>query len=617
MKFSAGIMTLLTTLVFSSCAPVQHAPQRGIQERAAPHYVQWLESQACLREAPRLTAIVSGTSLNWLRSGSGLSGKALAWAVASPSAFPEHRNAFFTALGNAEFLSQLSDLGVEGIFLEDAAEKGSLLSRAISEDDSEAKAVSLKFGPHAGTEQEYERLLSEARGKTLALGGELLPSATGMGADFVLSTLGVRDYPGMYVMTEIPSDLWSKIPSPDKEISMVPADLTELLAENGIIPKKMRQDGSPVTGTASGWAVTGIRQGIDGVARRWIFRWHGKPGFPVLNWQDPSAAARRVMEASLIRQAGLRHQSLVGMRAGAWLGMTAGSDEIPLSGIEPAFSAIRDLSASARRYGAEFLLEDYIPAKFLPAIASGNAGFTRNSYACPALEISIMLQNAAPLRNMLQKALDANADLGRLWNASSDIFPFPAQFFDLPDARKLSPDLVSAIRPGDEGDSRAILELKQGVPSSDAKTMRNVLELQKAVLACLPGLLLLGRDDVMPRLASYREGESIPAPLFSQTDLFNYQHTLKKLIRLRAILGIPRGRLESLPAASSQSILNMLFTFPEGKQLLFTGNFSSRHASFIQAEELKRRRWRDAFTGAAASTGSSLGPWEWKLAVFP
>ncbi len=606
------------TLLLPSCSAPAPRQQISVQDRPSPVYAQWLESQACLRKAPVLASIVSGTAINWLGSGSGLSGKAKVWAVLSPSAFPGNKNTFFDALCHGDLLRSLADLGAEGVFLKDTAENTSLLSRVFSDPAGSTAASGFDFGAQAGTEQEYGELFSMARAGSIALGGEIMPAATGAGADFVLGCMAVRDYPGMYVMAEIPREHWTLLPDPGREISPLSKDMAGLLAEKKLLPGAMLHDDPSLTGIPSGWAATGIRPGIDGVRRRWIYRWYGRPESPVLNWRDPSAAARRVLEASLINQAGLRHQALVGMRAGAWVGMNADGGDAAASSLEPALSAIRDLSASARRYGSELLLEDYFPPEILPEILPCSAGFIRDSYACPSLEDSIRLQNAAPLRTMLQKALSDHADIRRLWHSAADVFPVPGRFLSGRAATftEHGPAHAGAPLKYASGAMHVPHGQETAAPPARTKIPHQQAELRKAVLACLPGLFLLGESDVLP-LRPLLSGNGTPDCNLPGPEAAEQRRSLKKLIGLRALLGLPDSRLLSLPGSEHACVFNMLLALPDGRRLLFTGNLSPAPVRHPVSGEASRLPWINALTGAREHADVPLPPLGWKILVSP
>ncbi len=609
----------LLILLLPSCSPSPPRQQISVQGRPSPAYTQWLESQACLRKAPQLASIVSGTAINWLENGSGLTGKAKVWAVLSPSAFPGDKNAFFKALGQDGLLRSLADLGAEGLFLRDAAENTSLLSRAFSDPRESQAAVSFDFGAQAGSERDYGDLFSLARAGGIDLGGELLPAATGAGADFVLGCMGVRDYPGMYVMAEIPREHWALLPDPGREISPLSKDSAGLLAENKLLPGTMLQDDPSLTGIPSGWAATGIRQGIDGVGRRWIYRWYGRPESPVLNWRDPSAAARRVLEASLINQAGIRHQALVGIRAGAWVGMNADDGDSKTPSLEPALSAIRDLSASARRYGSELLLEDHFPPEILPEILPCSAGFVRDGYACPSLEESIGLHNAAPLRTMLQKALADHADIRRLWHSAEEVFPSPRLFLSGGAATFTEHGLAHAGAPLKYASGAMHVPHGQetAAPPARTKIAHQQADLRKAILACLPGLLLLGEDDVLP-FRPLPSGKGISAGSLPGTSpAAEHRQFLKKLIGLRAGLGLPDARLLSLPASEHPCVFNMLLALPDGRSLLFSGNLSLDPVRDPVSGDVPHLPWINARTGARELANAPLAALGWRILVSP
>ena len=126
--FSAALSFLMALLLLCSCSPSGRRPSGSeLPDRAGPAYVQWLEEQACLRRSAELTAVVSGSSLNWKNSSGDtpFPDAARTWFRASPvlTAWSGH-DSFLKALGEGPRLRQLAELGVQGIFLSGTADTG-------------------------------------------------------------------------------------------------------------------------------------------------------------------------------------------------------------------------------------------------------------------------------------------------------------------------------------------------------------------------------------------------------------------------------------------------------------------------------------------------------------
>ena len=616
--------TLLCIALLSGCAPGTTPPDRmPLQGRPGPAYVQWLEEQTFLRRAPELTAIVSGSMLSWKHSSRPPlpSDRKNTWFCASPtlSAWSGKRP-FTTALAEKGIAERLAEIGVSGIMLTGMADTGDEWAgrspaAGLGRDDT-----SLTFGRLAGKDDDYAAWTGTLARAGLMAGGEMLPSFTGTGPDFFLSLRAVRDYPGLYAMTEVSPNFWPLLPSlKEKETAPLGKHALVALAARGALPEALAQDGAPSDLLPCGWAVTGPVSGVDGVKRRWAYRWHQQPDRPVLHWDDPSGTTRRVMEASLIQQSGLRHQALVGIRAGAWLGLDA-VDKLQ-DGIrptlEPGLSALRDLSRNAHRYGSAVFVQDIVPPERLTLLMTCGADFFFDSVLSPALEISLLTQDAAHVQESLRRAVSLNIDQKRLWRLSPDGLPRP----DFTPLLSLVPEgwtklLVRKNSP-DEGPrlnavtlSAMACGLAPGeIPDAEtALVIRETHELCLAARAFLPGLFMFSGTDLN---GSLPEGHDWPAtpPLWQIDPLpaspqglpsgravyallpgSDMEHRLRAMLTTRTASGIAAGTLVDVPSCAGKSVLVTVCALPDGGFLTFFRNLSQKETAFTP----RFPAWQDA-----------------------
>lgn len=602
----------LFTLLLLSCTPRHHAP--AIPGRPGPAYVQWLEEQTCLRKAPDLTAVVSGSMLMWKHPSRELplSENPGAWFRVSPTLSAwAGKIPLTTAMTRKRVADRLATLGVSGIVLSGLADTGDEWAGLSPASGLGEDSTSLSLGRLAGKEDEYAAWTASLAGTGLLAGGELLPSFTGMGPDFFLSVRAVRDYPGLYAMTEISPALWSLLPSlKEKETGLLSARAQKDLEARGELPSDLEQDFFTPDLLPGGWAVTGPVPGVDGVKRRWAYRWHDRFNQPVLHWDDPSGAARRVMEASLILQAGLRHQALVGIRAGAWLGLDAaftGADGRIVQTMEPGLSALRDLSRKAHRYGSAVFVQDVVPMERLPLLMNCGADFFFDSVLSPALETSLITQDSAPVRESLRRAMTLGLDQRRLWRLSPDGLPRP----DFIPLLSLVPEpwktmLVSSDAPaeGPRLNAATIAAMACGLapgssPDSEmASAMRETHELFLAARIFLPGMFMFSGTDLdgalpegtnWPSTPPLWQLDSLPASSQGLPSGFhaysrlsgNYMDSrIKAMLAARNASRISSGTLVDVPSCDSKAVFITVCSLPQGGFLAFFGNASQKEVTF-------------------------------------
>lgn len=621
------------------------APPASGLLRANPGYVQWLERQSLLRKAPELTAIVTGSSLPWNAPSTvadigPLLQRADLWLDFVPARAAWEGDAPALAQMAASGLPALwAGAGVRGVHLSAAADSGAAWDAEGAFPEQGRDTVGFDFAPAVGNDELYAALEPRAAEAGLLLGGDIPPAATGLGPDFFLAVRGVRDYPGLYLMVEVPVEAWSLLPLSRQDAGNAGRPLspraTADLARRAVIPPAFAQDLAPLPGQVGGWAATSEIVGVDGVARRWVYRYAGTPRRPVLNWDDPSGAARRVLAAGLIRQVGLLHQPLVGLSVEALWGQDPApadaSGALTGGSPEPALSALRALSREVRRYGSWSLLRDRLPARLLPAVQAAGVDFAADTVLSPGLEYALLSGDTAPLQAAIDDSLAAGVDHARLWRQAVDgtplslaaVFPAgPASRRSLPSGEwtgilGTGPDALSATATALAAAAVGLtparaLDLKNriGMPvdsaeaTDEAAGVRAAHVLQIAFRALQPGLLFVSGQDLSGGLFApqgvdgpppawtpdgsnrtvTRQGLPVAVPIYPPLaaqlrDEESFASELRRLADLRRQTGVARGRLAARADMAEPAAAGVLTALPDGDYLLTAGNFSG--ASFV------------------------------------
>jgi len=667
------LFVVLLCLLSGCTARTGTVPDLG---RAHPGYVQWLERQSMLRASPELATIVSGSSLGWRASSTVSDALSL---LDQADIWLEFRPRLAAWAGSAPALEVLADaapslagLGISGLYLSESHESG-------SDQDAESLTfapVSLGFAPAVGNDEDYAALELRAAEAGLLLGGDSIPTVTGLGPDFLLAIRGLRHYPGLYIMTEVPPACWPLLPSSSEQMLALSSPQTAELARRHIIPPAFARDLVP--GRQGGWAVTPEISGVDGITRRWLYRWTDSPTQAVLNWQDPSLAARRVLSASVIRQAGVLHQPLIGLSVDALWGQetalpTIHTDINDMNNAGPALPALRDLGRDVRRYGAWSLLRDALPLRLIPAVQKDGPDFVRDTVTFPALEYALLSGDATVLNRALQASLAVDIDHSRLWRTPADgialaVPPAPelegslsSAWHDVPfptgSKSRLEAMTVAATAAGLEPDD--IADLKRGLrmpimTETDKErifTLRDRVRaahiLQIAFRALQPGLLMVRGQDLTGTLPEPDQGltawlpnassamfshQGLPAEqgiygslAVQRTEQHSFGHVLSLLSALRRRTGLAKGKAVAVPVMTHRSVAGLLSRLPDGDLLLCAGNVSG--SSLVVGASLPPGLIRagepglDLVTGRGVAVGKDrlrlrMEPWGWRAILL-
>lgn len=450
------LISVLLVSMIGACAPHSRTAAQPLP-RANPGYVQWLERQSMLSAVPQYTRMISGTELSWRIPNTNdantrittLLEAADTWLFVQPELLlTERQRPVLAELGDPALLRLVQHLGFGGLYLTPTAESAALWGgqsqgtlTTAGEDTS-----SLNFAAHVGTDK-LLGALSQGAGQHLQLGSGLVPAAVGIGPDFFLAARHVREYPGTLMMVEVPKEFWKLLPpavqqSPQLAPQLAPQQAENLsprwtgtalegphsdsftaLVEKNILPPALLRDTLPWA-THGAWAATPIIEGIDGVERRFVYRYHGDVQRPLLQWDDPSKNAQRILSASIIRTIGNQQQTLGGLYPEAWVGLDSVTPAAPAFGqspdakhaqlAEPAASALRALSREIQRYGGWAMQAEIFPPSLTAAILRTGVDFTMDSVTSPGAEYALLTGDTHILKQALKNSLAAGIDHRRL-----------------------------------------------------------------------------------------------------------------------------------------------------------------------------------------------------------
>lgn len=588
-----------------------------------------------LRAAPSLARIVSGSDLTWRRPASPvpspelLDGAAM-WLFVEPQTLLSRERSALAELALPEHLSLLADLGFSGLFVAPLESSGRDWHPERSALEPDVDITSFELSATAGSEKDFRNLAAGATRNNLFLGSAVPPFFTGTGPDFSLALKAVGDWPGAYIMLETPPEVASELPPSDGRLD---APLRDSLSARGVLPAGIE------LGESAGWAVSEPERGVDGRTRRWFYLFHETPNQPVLNWDDPSGAARRLLSAGIIRQVGLRRVLLAGVRPGLLLysnAQTASFHNVP-SRPEPGLSALRDLCREIRRYGGRPLLLERVPVSLESLILDTECDLIADNVTCPAAEYALLSGDAAPLRAALDRTLAEGADQRRFCRLLSTDQPLDFALLAAETNQKTRPFPDFVPKQTAEGWKSnlhtqsgslqatlpALAAMRAGLSSTELseanrEKIQPLHEIVMLLRAGLPGVLGLSGQDLAgvvrhalppkresarpPVLPAWSPSPKVQAstsgglprgltvyapPLLQAAVPDSFAATVRDIATLRRKTGVASGTLLArLPTRQPGSVA-FLVRLPDGDLLLTAANFSDK----VVCETFSRPRY--------------------------
>ncbi len=414
----------------TAAAPQEPAGQSTVvstgARRADPGYVQYLERLSMAGSQTELARVVSGSQLAWLRPAATpfpdpLLGLADTWLSVNPLVtLPETKRSVFGSFASPLYWQILGKARIGGVYFSPVSGSGALWAYNRRASARGEDTIQYTFSEAAGPDEDYFRMLDAANTNRKLLGLELTPATTGLGPDFFLAARYHRQYSGIYCMVELPKKLWKSLPDVADQWRGEPLDQAHiaLLARQHLLPPAMAQDFLP-TGPEGGWAVTGEIYGVDGLVRRWAYRYRHSPDRPILNWEDPSAGARRILSGSAIRNVGMLGSALVGMRLQGLYGLDAAAPGSPPAfSPSPADEAAIAISREVRRYGGWAWLKDDVPLSLVNDLMLEGPDFFQDHIFSPGVEHALLTGSTTLLERMVDDALVAGLDMRRFVHAT-------------------------------------------------------------------------------------------------------------------------------------------------------------------------------------------------------
>ena len=523
--------------------------------RADPRFINWLEKESLYRHAPDLIGIVTGTSLAWRASSStpqkaNILASSPAWFYAHPRHMYKRNNAtHFGEFLQSKSPQSLKKMGIGALYFSptaaysldtqlhlDVLNNGQKSIQNITPNDAENAIISYAFAESIGSKTEYQRIEQIP----MIIGGDMLEPAIGIGPDFLLALRAVREYPGLFMMTELPQELWEQFPEAQKEkiqtqhttrqsyhesqtkhsTAFSPHILSksekEILIQQGIIPPFFARDFFP-DANEHGFALTNPIRGFDSAERRWVYRYAKTPYKPLLNMADPSLSAHKLFTASIIQQIGILHQPLIGVSIADLWGQEsfhASQEQNKITDFaSEQFSAqalftLELWNKSIHNYGSWAFVRDAFPMEYIPLLLAKNSDFVADTIFMPALEKSFLAGNATAMKKDVQNAMDLNIPFSSLWHGSADTYQkeFLMDFFSMPSSMSLASHVVKIT----EQEAKLIQKMltmpdaMQNEKQLLAK-YKNAKKIQFAHIAfptLLPGLNFISGHDIRGTIAS-------------------------------------------------------------------------------------------------------------------
>jgi len=184
-------------------------------------------------------------------------------------------------LADESLWQNLQEIGFDGVWIQNLKRGG-------------AARTGFGIDPKWGGGWANVRKSAEWRG--IALIGDSLGAATGIGPDFQLALQNASGYGSLYHLIEIDAKDWKLLPKVPvgRTAANVPWLKLEELYKKGYVPESSRPYGKK-----SDWNATVKIQCADGVERRWIYLKENQ-NRPLLSWLSPSFAADRIASADAL-----------------------------------------------------------------------------------------------------------------------------------------------------------------------------------------------------------------------------------------------------------------------------------------------------------------------------
>lgn len=394
-----------------------------------PHdELQWLIEQSMLEQAKTIARRYSGQGSQWRA----------AYAEAQPHAAAARASVWFTAyppsivttegtsvlqtLGYTQLWQAFADIGIRGLHTGPMKQAGGLTGRTHTPTiDGYFDRIGLEIDATFGTAEEFIAMSQTANAHGCIIIDDIIPGHTGKGADFRLAERGYGEYPGIYHIVEIAPEDWPllpEVPSGTDAVNLPPTTV-DLLHEKGYIVGQLPRVIFYEPGVKeTDWSATPEVEGVDGVARRWVYLHYFKAGQPTLNWLDPSFAAPQLVLGDALHSLHTLGAGMLRLDANGFLGIEpraegpAWSEGHPLS-----ITANQLIAGMVRKVGGFTFQELNLTVDDIAVMSQGGADLSYDFITRPAYYHALVTGDTEFLRLMLKTMHEYEIDPASLVHA--------------------------------------------------------------------------------------------------------------------------------------------------------------------------------------------------------
>jgi trehalose synthase len=331
------------------------------------------------------------------------------WFTAYPaSIITRQGGSVLEALGDETLWHALSEIGIQGIHNGPLKTSGGLQGRQHTPTiDGNFDRISFGIDPELGTDAQLLSLSRIAAAHNAVVIDDVIPSHTGKGADFRLAEMAYEDYPGLYHMVEVREEDWHllpDIPAGRDAVNLMPDVVDTLKDKHYIVGQLQRVIFFEPGVKETDWSATGIVQGVDGKARRWVYLHYFKGGQPSLNWLDPSFAAQQMIIGDALHSIDVMGARVLRLDANGFLGVerkaegNAWSESHPLS-----ITGNQLLGGAIRKAGGFSFQELNLTLDDIASMSHGGADLSYDFISRPAYQHALLTGNTEFLRLMLRQ----------------------------------------------------------------------------------------------------------------------------------------------------------------------------------------------------------------------
>ena len=390
--------------------------------------IRWLMERSMLEQARRAAPRYAGQGRMWRHAYAearprDAAARASVWFTAYPAAvITRPGESVLQALGDPALWQAFADIGIQALHTGPMKQAGGLHGRTFTPTiDGHFDRIGLEIDPVFGSAAEYAAMSRHAEANGATVIDDVVPGHTGKGADFRLAEMGYGEYAGLYHMVAIDEADWSLLPevAEGRDATNLSSAAVDALHERGYIVGRLSRVIFYEPGVKeTNWSVTRVVQGVDGVARRWVYLHYFKEGQPTLNWLDPSFAAPRMVLGDALHSLDTLGAGMLRLDANGFLGVEARADRPAWSEGHPLSLTANQLIAGLVRKAGGFTFQELnLTVDDIAAMSQGGADLSYDFITRPAYHHALVTGDTEFLRLMLRTMHEYGIDPASLIHA--------------------------------------------------------------------------------------------------------------------------------------------------------------------------------------------------------